>query len=103
MVGYVRMEFIEGEDNNDVVAKVLEKLPSMLEKLQDMGYPASDTGILVRSNHEGAQVLKRMTGYAAALKLKEGRHITTTYFKRFPYTFKFTCNKLYYLSAVSYQ
>jgi len=64
--GYVRMEFIEGENNREVTESVLEKLPLVLEHLQDMGYSPSDTGILVRYNHEGASVLKRMTDYAAA-------------------------------------
>ncbi len=63
--GYVRMEFVGGEDNNEKTESVLEKLPSVLEKLQDMGYSPSDTGILVRYNNEGAAVLKRMTDYAA--------------------------------------
>ncbi|MDX9811499.1 MAG: UvrD-helicase domain-containing protein [Bacteroidales bacterium] len=62
--GYVKMEFIEGEDNNEKTAKILENLPAVLEKLQDIGYSPSDTGILVRYNNEGASVLKRMTDYA---------------------------------------
>lgn len=64
--GYVRMEFIEGEDNSEKAESVLEKLPQVLEQLQDMGYSPSETGILVRYNSEGAMVLKRMTDYAAA-------------------------------------
>lgn len=62
--GYVRMEFIEGDDSDEKTGKILENLPSVLEQLQDMGYSPSDTGILVRYNHEGASVLKRMTDYA---------------------------------------
>ncbi|MCU0472399.1 MAG: UvrD-helicase domain-containing protein [Bacteroidales bacterium] len=76
--GYVRIEFIENEkpvadddsqeddtaDTSKWNKKVLEKLPSVVEALQDSGYNASDIGILVRSGKEGADVLKTLIGYA---------------------------------------
>ena len=35
--------------------KVLERLPGVIESLQDKGYNASDIGIIVRDGKEGAR------------------------------------------------
>ncbi|HSL86567.1 MAG TPA: 3'-5' exonuclease, partial [Bacteroidales bacterium] len=61
--GYVRLEFI---DDSDIGWKesVLEKLPSVIESFQDMGYRPSDFGIIVRDNREGADVIRRIIGYS---------------------------------------
>lgn len=62
--GYVRLEFIENEDDTDWKENVLQRLPSLIEMFQDNGYRASDIGILVRDNIEGAVVLKSMISYS---------------------------------------
>jgi ATP-dependent helicase/nuclease subunit A len=61
--GYVRIEFIEGTDDQKFEDIVLNKLPCMIEELQDKGYSGSDIGILVRTNNEGADVLKSVLSY----------------------------------------
>ncbi|OFY46657.1 MAG: hypothetical protein A2Z69_00730 [Bacteroidetes bacterium RBG_13_44_24] len=72
--GYVRLEFIddEREDKNDRKSAVirrwediaLEKLPELLESVQDKGYKASDIGIIVREGKDGEAVVRRMIEYA---------------------------------------
>ena len=63
--GYVRIEFIEDTDQLKWQETVLNKIPGVIESLQENGYRASDIGILVRDNREGARVLKTMISYTA--------------------------------------
>lgn len=61
--GYVRMEYIEGTDDQSFEEIVLDKLPHIIEELQDKGYSGSDIGILVRTNDEGGEILKSILNY----------------------------------------
>jgi superfamily I DNA/RNA helicase len=61
--GYVRIEYIEDTNDQSFEEQVLDKLPSIIEELQDNGYSGSDIGILVRTNDEGAEVLKSILNY----------------------------------------
>jgi len=61
--GYVRIEFIKDEKENNWVEKVLDKLPAIIEVVQLKGYKASDIGIIVRNGKEGALVLKKLIDY----------------------------------------
>ncbi len=77
--GFVRIEFIDDEREESteqnkakrgkIIRKwediVLEKLPSVIEAVQDKGYKASDIGIIVREAKEGEAVVKRMIEYGA--------------------------------------
>lgn len=62
--GYVCLEFLENEPENRWEVKVLERLPSIIETVQDNGYNASDIGIIVRNGREGAMVLKSIIDYS---------------------------------------
>jgi ATP-dependent exoDNAse (exonuclease V) beta subunit len=62
--GYVKIEFVESSDQKDWEELVLEKIPSIIESLQDKGYSASDIGIIVRDRKQGAMVLKCITDYS---------------------------------------
>jgi len=62
--GYVRIEFIDNNKEEDWRLMVLEKLPAIVESLQDKGYKACDIGIIVRTGNEGAQVLERLISYS---------------------------------------
>ena len=62
--GYIKLEFIEGDENEDWINIVLKRLPSVIENFQDNGYKASDIGVLVRNNKEGSVVLKAITDYS---------------------------------------
>ena len=64
--GYVRLEFIEGTDESTWQEEVLKRLPALIESIQDRGYSASDIGILVRDNREGAVVLKEILDYSCS-------------------------------------
>jgi ATP-dependent exoDNAse (exonuclease V) beta subunit len=63
--GYVRIEFIENGDETTWQDRVLEKLPSLIESLQDKGFKPSDIGIIVREGREGAMALKSMIDYSS--------------------------------------
>jgi ATP-dependent exoDNAse (exonuclease V) beta subunit len=58
--GFVRLEFITNEKENKWQDIVLDRLPHIVESIQDKGYNASDIGIIVRDGKEGAQVLKTL-------------------------------------------
>jgi ATP-dependent exoDNAse (exonuclease V) beta subunit len=62
--GYVRLEFIQDEEDKYWKDTVLERLPSLIESLQDKGYNASDIGIIVRDGSEGAMVLNALINYS---------------------------------------
>jgi ATP-dependent helicase/nuclease subunit A len=61
--GYIRIEFIENQKDLRWNNAVLEKLPSVVESIQEKGYMASDIGIIVRDGREGASVLKTFIDY----------------------------------------
>lgn len=65
--GYVRIEFVGNSPESDWQEKVLKKLPSIIESLQDKGFRPSDIGILVRDNKEGAMVMKQILDYSASI------------------------------------
>jgi ATP-dependent exoDNAse (exonuclease V) beta subunit len=62
--GYVRIEFVDDEDDRPWTKKVLDNLPALIESLQDKGYKASDIGIIVRFGREGADVLHALMDYS---------------------------------------
>ncbi|MDH5399418.1 MAG: UvrD-helicase domain-containing protein [Cyclobacteriaceae bacterium] len=62
--GYVNITLLEGDEAENWKAGVLEKLPKLIEDLQDRGYPASSIAILVRKSGEGQQVARTLLEYA---------------------------------------
>ncbi len=61
--GHVRVEFLtrEKEDGpGDWKEEALERLPGVIEQLQDKGYPLKDIAILTRTNQEGALVADKL-------------------------------------------
>ena len=61
--GHVRIEFFEGKNKEDWQAEALERLPGVIEKLQDNGYEPKDIAILVRKNDEAVKVAERLLSY----------------------------------------
>lgn len=61
--GYVRLEFIQNNDEMKWQDSVLERLPGIIESIQDKGYKASDIGIIVRDGKEGGLVLNSLIVY----------------------------------------
>ncbi len=62
--GYTMIQFIAESKETSWKDIVIERLPGIVELVQDKGYKASDIGIIVRERKEGALVLKRMIDYA---------------------------------------
>lgn len=72
--GYVEVRFIDGKskDESDSVAGtfadvVLEKLPSVIKDIVSRGYEYKDIAVLVSTNSQGADVIKRILEYNAAV------------------------------------
>lgn len=61
--GFVRLEFIDNRNDQKWQTIVLERLPVIIESLQDKGFKASDIGIIVRDGKEGGQVLNALIDY----------------------------------------
>jgi ATP-dependent helicase/nuclease subunit A len=61
--GFVRLEFIADSAEKKSQDAVLDRLPAIIESLQEKAYKASDIGIIVRDGKEGALVLKTLTDY----------------------------------------
>lgn len=64
--GHVKIEFLSGDEGKDWKAESLERLPGVLEQLQDNGYALKDIAILVRTNQEGADVADTLLTYKEA-------------------------------------
>lgn len=63
--GHVRVEFISGEEEDKSwKEEVLDRLPPLLERLQDNGYALRDIALLVRTNMEGALLADYLLSYA---------------------------------------
>jgi ATP-dependent helicase/nuclease subunit A len=61
--GYVRIEFVKDDEEKPWKEAVVEKLPQLIESVQDRGYGPSDIGIIVRDGKEGSMVLRSMIDY----------------------------------------
>ena len=61
--GYIRLEFITDSNEKKWQDTVLERLPLVIELIQDKGYKASDIGIIVRDGKEGSRVLSTLIDY----------------------------------------
>ena len=62
--GYVKLQFVEDQEEAKWDEQVLQEIPSFIEKIQDKGFKASDIGIIVRDNHQGASVLSSVINYS---------------------------------------
>ncbi len=62
--GFVRLEFIENGNEKKWQDVVLERIPEIIESLQDKGYSASDIGIIVREGKDGARILRMLIDYS---------------------------------------
>lgn len=61
--GHVRIEFLSGDEDRDWKEEALDRLPQVVEQLQDNGYALKDIAILVRTNMEGAMVADKLLSY----------------------------------------
>lgn len=65
--GFVRLEEISQTDKKHQKLLVLEKIPGLIEEIQDNGYSAGDIGILVRKNSEGQDIISALMEYSAGI------------------------------------
>ncbi|MDR1937670.1 MAG: UvrD-helicase domain-containing protein [Tannerellaceae bacterium] len=61
--GHVAVEFLPVDEERDWKEEALQRLPSVLERLQDNGYPLKETAILVRTNQDGAFIANALLAY----------------------------------------
>lgn len=61
--GHVRIEFLSGDEEKDWKDEAMERIPGILQQLQDNGYALKDIAILVRTNQEGAKVADTLLSY----------------------------------------
>ncbi len=61
--GHVRIEFLSGDEDKDWRDEAMERIPGILQQLQDNGYALKDIAILVRTNQEGAKVADTLLSY----------------------------------------
>ncbi|MDR1342557.1 MAG: UvrD-helicase domain-containing protein [Prevotellaceae bacterium] len=64
--GYVRVEFVEENEEKRAADAILERLPLQVAALQDSGYSASDIAILTRNNRQGQMVADALIRYRCA-------------------------------------
>jgi ATP-dependent exoDNAse (exonuclease V) beta subunit len=62
--GHVKVSFIESNEEKDWTEEALDRLPTVIEQLQDNNYKLKDIAILVRKNREGAMVAEKLLSYA---------------------------------------
>jgi len=71
-LGHVKFTFIDEEENEEGwQAESLNRLPSLLEDLQDRGYQPKDIAILVRKNEEAQAVVEKLLNYKTTPEAKE--------------------------------
>ncbi|MDH6306294.1 ATP-dependent helicase/nuclease subunit A [Parabacteroides sp. PF5-5] len=61
--GHVKIDFLSGDEETDWKEEALQRLPAVLEQLQDNDYSLKDIAILTRTNLEGASVADFLLTY----------------------------------------
>lgn len=64
--GKVRIEFLQAEEERKVAEQAMEKLPVMVQVIQDQGYALKDIAVLVRTKAEGQLVAETLMDYGTA-------------------------------------
>lgn len=64
--GKVKIEFLQAEEERKVADQAMEKLPVMVQVLQDQGYALQDIAVLVRTKAEGQLVAETLMAYGTA-------------------------------------
>jgi len=64
--GYVSIQFLVGDDRQTWVEQSMERLPHIVEQLQDNGYELRDMAILARTNTEGLNAAETLLKYKEA-------------------------------------
>ncbi len=70
--GFIRVKFLEDQEDLPWKEHALDHLPIYLEKLQSIGIPLKDIAILVRRNEEGQQIVAHLLQYKNSEHAKPG-------------------------------
>nr|WP_276369003.1 UvrD-helicase domain-containing protein [Chryseolinea sp. H1M3-3] len=70
--GFVRVKFLEDEEDYTWKDQALDQVPAYLEELQSLGIPLKDIAILVRKNEEGQQIVAHLLQYKNSDRAKAG-------------------------------
>ncbi len=71
--GYIHMSFIPADENEDGwKTESLNRLPALLEDIQQRGYKPGDVAILVKKNDEAQQVIQKILKYKSSPEAKPG-------------------------------
>jgi ATP-dependent exoDNAse (exonuclease V) beta subunit len=70
--GFVRIHFMENEEEEDWKEQTLRALPRWLEQLQDKGAKLKDIAILVRKNDEGQRIANALLQFRHSPEAKQG-------------------------------
>jgi len=72
-IGRVQVNFIEREENEDGwKVESLDRLPALLEDVQQRGYRPADIAILVRTNREEQDVIHKLLNYKTTSDARPG-------------------------------
>ena len=72
-IGRVQVNFIEREENEDGwKVESLDRLPALLEDMQQRGYRPADIAILVRTNREEQDVIHKLLNYKTTSDARPG-------------------------------
>ncbi|MBP1677813.1 MAG: UvrD/REP helicase [Bacteroidetes bacterium] len=72
-LGHVRVQFIERDENDEGwKAESLNRLPALLEELQERGYMPGDVALLVRTNGEEKDVIEKLLTYKTSEQARAG-------------------------------
>ncbi|WP_133259651.1 UvrD-helicase domain-containing protein [Pseudochryseolinea flava] len=68
--GFVQVQFVDSNKDDDWRATALESIPALLEKLQDTGVRLKDIALLVRRREEGQDIVKYLIDFKNSDKAK---------------------------------
>lgn len=72
-MGYVQINFIdESKTENNWKTETLNRLPALLEQLQDNGYKPADVGILVRTKEHAHEIINKILHHKTTPQAKAG-------------------------------
>lgn len=70
--GFVRVKFLEDQEDQGWKDQAMDLLPGYLEELQSLGIALKDIAILVRKNEEGQQIVADLLTYKNSERAKPG-------------------------------
>ncbi len=70
--GFVKAEFYESNQEESWQQQILNRLPSLLENLQDAHYALDDVAFLVRNKDEGEKIIRFLMDHQASDNAREG-------------------------------